>query len=627
MAARDVPLDERAAARVATLRAACTLSIARVLGSLRGRPEGVLWSVAMEPGGRHAAVLVIGAVERWDLDSLTCVGRWPLARGLLPNAVSCVGAAPAGLRFVADGERRSGLAMAAPLPVEQADGSMSMSFHDPPTPAILRMHGDEIDVLVRVSDGAPLCDIPRGQRCWCDPAGRWVVVRRSTAALEVLEVRAGKRTRSAVSLAVAADDDARVAVDDRGRFAVVTGASARISAWNEWPAARTFPVPAHAWSDLELCDEGRILVLCGPGRVVRLDTATGQTSEVRLEPVGREEFAIDVAAGRVLHADSAGLRVIDGPAAVTRTHPSDVTLVTAATATANLLVTSAADGSLRVVDRVTGEQRAQLRCPTREPHSVAVTADGRELVALGAVDGLLRWSLASGALLARIQLPAASDRAPPHLWIAPDGRAVAFTSCTRPHHQPTAYFVELPGGRVRRATRVGRTFHWGGELCLGFTADGALRGAILSRYGDRLQLWRRPPGARRPEPAGESRSDWRALLATGTDGRLQWRECVAEYAVTVAIAAPDVAADPIARWEVGGRVSGCCAGRKLAAVVVDDELMILHEDGRKLAAELPDGCAPLTFAPDDRTLWIRDESGLLLELAVPDAFVAGLSRA
>jgi hypothetical protein len=40
-------------------------------------------------------------------------------------------------------------------------------------------------------------------------------------------------------------------------------------------------------------------------------------------------------------------------------------------------------------------------------------------------------------------------------------------------------------------------------------------------------------------------------------------------------------------------------------------------DGRWLDTGLPEGSTPLAFAPDDRAPWVRDDTGLLLELSLP----------
>lgn len=222
--------DPRTAARVELLRAACSLPIPQVHGSLVGRPAGRQWSVAIEPGGRHAAVFVVGAVERWDLDTIECVGRWPLPRDLYPSEAVSVGETPAGLYFHAnDGRRWRGLEP-SPLTVEPIDGITSIRHGNPPTPGILRMIAGADSVLVRLAEGAPFCAIPEAQRCWCDRGTRFVVVERSRTTFDVLAVETGDLTpRPVTTLTVddALTGEAEVAVDADGRRVALVFESAR----------------------------------------------------------------------------------------------------------------------------------------------------------------------------------------------------------------------------------------------------------------------------------------------------------------------------------------------------------------------------------------------------------------
>lgn len=614
------PVDPRTALRVEALRAACTLPIARTLGSLVGRPCGVPWDLAMEPGGRHAAVLVIGAVERWDLDALECVGRWPLPRDLFPDSAVCVGEAPAGLRFIVDCELWHGLAPAGPLPVTTTDGGMTLHFTDPPTSSVITMVDGDDPVLVRVTDGAPVCHVPEGLRRWCDPDVRWAVVERSRTEFEVLEVVAGSRTpRRAATLTVhpALAGEACVAVDAHGRrVALVFATTAVIGAWDRWSAARSVPVPALPWTDCEFCQEGRTLVLCAPGCVLRLDTRSSRTRETRFVSAARKQFALDTASGRVLHLDSAGLRVFDGAAMRTRIADHGP-IVTAAASSAELLATSAADGSICVRDRATGDLRVQLQCPTHEPHVVAVTAD--QVIAVGAVDGLLRWSLRSGQPQPRLALRKTSEHALPRLLVTPDGRHLALARTDAARDGIDVDVVDLATGRVRRLDRIELHHRRSGALCLGFEADATrLRGATVFGYGDRIEFWTRPLAGGRREPAGESKFLARELLAISSDGRLLWWQGLAEFELWVTQAAPDVAATPLASWDLGRRISACCAGRSLFACAVDGEVWVMAADGRSLCTGLSGFSEPLAFSDDDRALWVRDESGLLLELAIPE---------
>ncbi|MCB9569974.1 MAG: hypothetical protein H6710_22600 [Myxococcales bacterium] len=615
------PVDPRTAARAEALRAGSALPIRRIHGSLVGRPGGPLWDVAIEPGGRHAAVLVRGAVERWDLDALECVGRWPLPRDLWPMSVICVGEVPAGLRFLGGWELWRGLEAAAPISVRTREGGLSIRSSDPPTRSIVQMVDGEVPVLVRVADGAPLCEVPEGQRRWCDPEGRWLVVERSRTSFDVFAVVEGDRTPrfvQALTVDEALVGEAQVVVDGEGRrVALVFEEVAVIGAWERWSAARAFPVPALPWTAHEFCGEGRTLVLCAPGSVVRLDPRRGRTSEARFDADEPCAFDLDVATGRVLFADAAGLRVIDGAAVRTRIRDHGP-LVVAIAATPELLVTSGSDGSIRVRERASGEVRSQLQCPTREPHQVAVTAD--QVIAVGDADGLLRWSLKTGQPRPRVALRRTSNPAAQRLLLAPDGRHVVVGRGGVWHESFEATVVDLAAGGARQLERIDMMHRRVGALCLGLDPAGVrLRGATLTEYSQRIELWSRPLAGGPRERLGASRSVGGRPLAVSSDGRWLWWEDVNGREVSVTEAAAEVAAAPLARFSVAGKVVASCVGRSLLAVAVAGDLTILSVDGRSLATGFPDECAPLAFAADERALWVRDEAGLVLELTIPES--------
>lgn len=617
-------IDPRTAGRAEALRAACTLPITRIFGSLVGRSGGRPWSVAMEPGGRHAAVMVSGGVERWDLDALECVGRWPLPRDLFPGNLVCVGETPAGLRYTSDCKLWHGLAPALRLSIRTTDGGMRFHFTDPPTRSVFQMVDGEVPVLVRAADGSPFCRVPDGLRRWCDPDGTFVVVERSRTAFDVLAVAADSLTpRLVTTLTVdeALAGEARVAIDGPGRrVALVFEKAAVVGAWDRWPSARTFPLLAHRWTDLEFCAGGRTLVLCMPGCVVRLDTKTGRTGEAWFAVADSERFApaIDAATGRVLHADAAGLCVIDRSTVRTRIADHGP-LVTAAAAAFELLVTSASDGSIRARDRTTGEVRLKLQCPTRESHAVAVTSD--LVIAVGVADGVLRWSLRTGQPRPRIGLKKTSDRLLPRILLTPDGRQLALARRDARREGVDVFVVDLDAGRARQLERIDLQHGRSSALCLGLDADATvLRGATVADYGRRLELWTRPLAGGRRRPAGDSKGGPGDPLTISSDGKLLWWQGLTEFVVSVTAAA-GVADTPLARWPVAHPVSACCAGRSLLAVTVNGSLTILVADGRSLATKLPKDCEPLTFADDDRALWVRDPMGMLVELAIPETLL------
>ncbi|MEZ4449175.1 MAG: hypothetical protein R3B09_06820, partial [Nannocystaceae bacterium] len=488
------PVDPRTAARAEALRSACALPIAAVHGSLVGRPAGVVRDVVMEPGGRHAAVWVVGAIERWDLDALECVGRWPLPRKLDLYGAVCFGEAPAGLRFISGWERWRGLEPAAELSVVASNGDLHFLSTDAARHPVLSMIDGETPVLVRIDDGVPFCDLPKDVRHWCDADGRWVVMERSRTAFEVFEVVAGDRTPrlvAALSVASGHTGEARVVVDGPGRrVALLFESTVVIGAWTRWVSARTAPLPGLAWGHVAFCCDGRALILCAQGLVVRLDTRKGRTRETRFDAGNRGCFDIDAATGRVLHADAAGLRVIDGDLVRARVEDQG-TLVRAMAATSEALVTSGSDGSIWVRDRTTGAVRARWQCPTRELHSVVVASG--QVVAAGVADGVLRWSLRTGEPCPRTALRKTSEYAPPRLLPTPDGRHLALVRCDAGRDGADVVLVDLVTGRARVIERIDLNHGRTGALCLGFDADATrLRGATLADYTRRIELWSRP---------------------------------------------------------------------------------------------------------------------------------------
>lgn len=268
-------------------------------------------------------------------------------------------------------------------------------------------------------------------------------------------------------------------------------------------------------------------------------------------------------------------------------------------------------------DRASGEVLAQMECPTREPHAVLVTPDGREVLGVGATDGVLRWSRATGEPLAQVGLGKASRPEPSQAVVSRDGRHLALA--------PSAVFlVDLATGSARRLRRLPRIHSARGTLCLGFDASSArVRGATFSDYGQRVTFWSRAIAGGSAALKGESESARGRLLTPSSDGRLLWwaYEDGEDLAVCVTVAAASVAATAIARWPVGGWVRGCCAGRSLLAVAAGGDVVLFAERGRSLCTGLPDDCRPLAFTPDERALWVLDPVGLLLELTVPEALL------
>jgi len=622
--------DPRTAARVASIRAACALPVARVHGSLEGRADGEVLAAAIEPDGRHAALVLRDAIERWDLDALACVGRWEVAPPGYVNHAACVAPAPGGLRVLCpDGLWRlkdAGDAWQMLTAIDRADGQV-LAWGD--VFAVAR--GGAVQV-VRFDDGAPRWAAPL-QAAPHDVAlsrcGRFGLRRVSSTSFDVLEsvapcagAPAGLRTVARLATAPPAVHGFQFAALDGERrlAAVATSEGVVVGRWDDWWGAATVPVRAHALAQLEFTEGGRALVLCEPRRVARVDLATHAFTVARGLPRtlgGPGQTPQVSASGRVLCVSHGGLHVLDVGRDDFRTRAFDpVGEVTCAAGTPDgrALVTGADDGSLRVRDRATGEALAQGEAGGPVV-AVAASPDGRDVLAVRGTRDLLRFDRATGALVAVVA------RTRDALWLragalatSADGRFAALSSAGASARVDLAtgaqQALEAPAGAIR-LTPDGAAF----------TPEGAIRSLYTqssdARPPELLAIEHATDGAarevvRRPlTGAGDGDTTDSLHLALSRDGRLLWRIASSRNGTLVSGA-------PIGAAPRGVDRHLWCAGTRVLAVSISrGELLLLAAHGAGVRTPWPRGCVPLAFAPDDGALWVRDASGLVAEVTLP----------
>ncbi|MFO0605759.1 MAG: hypothetical protein U0324_21430 [Polyangiales bacterium] len=636
--------DPRTAARVATLRAACALPLVRAHGSLEGRAGGDVLAAAMEPDGRHVALVLRDAVERWTLDPLACVGRWEAAAPATAGESICVGDAPAGLRFSA----WNGLWRASP------DGAWGPLHAHPRTLArpdapdvLLDLHRRELRV-VDLADGATLrLDALPATTGWLffAPGGRFALHRRASDTFEVWEASPDVDRAAASPWRVASHlplpshalhaPECPVALHPASRLvAITTGAGVLVGRWDAWDRATLVEGASPRAVEAAFSGDGATLFLRDAAGVLRVDPATRTARAAPLPPgCGGAGVRVVHHGRRAVLLAGGALHVLDEGAEAFRSvayDPAAGTRCAAGTPDGRALVTATADGVLRVRDRATGEVTALAEVDGAPAH-LAVSPDGRELLVATERGDLARLDRATGARLdhvfAAFGLHAGSYGG---FAVSPDGRRVALCDHARDRVRAVEVDLVTRAPRTLRGDGAGaRGWPWG----VAFTAEGRARLAFeeatprtdvralacveLDVEGAaRSLLWRQLP------PTLEAGRPWRAALALSRDGRLLWgvlsdgRDGVG-FAFRVALDAPR-ADDP--QWPVDGAVRSCRAGTERFAVSTwNDALWLFDLRGDVRRVAWPGGCDPLAFAPDDGALWVRDASGLVVEVSTSAA--------
>lgn len=652
----DASLDERTAERLRDLRVDCAWPIARVHGSLEGRLEG--WpTVALEPDGRHAAVVAADGLVRWDLDRIERVGRWAATLPTLARRVVSVGETPAGLR-VADATtlwrptprgdaweavlvfgEDVGYAPAAPdvLLVSEGDELRAVDFVDGETRwraavadetrydvafswggrAFLRhVSGTSFDV-VEIVDLPP--DDARGE---APPAEARVVAHLATP---------GLRSPGGTGFGALHAGTRRVAL------ATVEGV--RLGAWDDWTSAATIPdTPTHPWA-MAFTRDGQTLVILEPQRVLRVNVATRAVRVARGTQRITATKGVPLAAGsgRVLCVANGVLEVLDpdGESFGVRAHdPIGPINCAAGTRDGRALVTGAADGTLRVRDRATGETLAHVEAgPDAYVCDVVLSPDDREVISLTLSGAVLRHERATGALVGRIDAsppsPSQSPAVSGSLALDADGRRAVTYGADRSAASMRVVdlvreeWLALPTiaadagdasqvvdvrfvapGRLRVATQLTLTADGLGQeaRCLDLALDGGAPRVAL----------RWPIDAREDVYDGVEHR-------LSDDGRLLWRVGWARDAGThVAVVAVDEGLASERTWTLGpGDVRWRVGRSLLAATNAYGTLCIVAASGPVEETPWPGAREPLAFAHDEHALWVLDETGIVVEVAVP----------
>ena len=320
-----VPPDPRTAARVAAIRAGCTLPVARVYGSLEGRADGEVRAAAIEPDGRHAALVLRDAVERWDLDALACVGRWEVpALDVYTIHAVCVAPAPGGLRVLnARGLWRvndAGNGWQVLVPSDGRSGN-TQSAGD----SFAMWRDGDLHILL-CEDGTTRWTAT-APAAWIDvvfsPCGRFLLRRASATSFDVLEavaLGAGTRVelRPVARLATTAPAVRNVtfgALDGERRLAAIaTSEGVVLGRWDEWWSAATVTARAERLRRLAFTAGGHALILGEVQRLAWIDVAKRELRVPRgasgTVGGGRATIAVS-ASGRVLCVPRSCLHVFD----------------------------------------------------------------------------------------------------------------------------------------------------------------------------------------------------------------------------------------------------------------------------------------------------------------------------
>lgn len=636
----EPPIDPRTADRVATLRAACALPLVRAHGSLEGRAGGDVLAAAMEPDGRHVALVLRDAVERWALDPLACVGRWEAAAPATAGHAACVGEAPVGLRF----SSWNGLWRATPDGAWVPLHAHPRTLAQPDAPdVLLDLHRREVRVVDLASGATLRLDaLPATARELCFASGgRSALHRRASDDFELWEASPDADRAAAPPWRVAAHlplpsralhrPGSAVALHPATRLvAITTSAGVRVGRWDAWDRAAFVEGASPRTVEAAFSGDGATLLLRDEARVLRVDAATRAARAAPLPPgCGGADVRVVHHGERAVLLAAGALHVLDEGAEAFRSvayDPAAETRCAAGTPDGRALVTAAADGVVRVRDRVTGEVTA-LAEVDGAPSRLAVSPDGRELlVAMGGGD-LVRLDRATGAHLDRIA-GAFGPRARRFggFAVSADGRRVALCDDARGRVRAVEADLVTRAPRDLRARGVGISGRpWG----VAYTDDGRVRLAVEEVPPDadvravRCSEFDGDGAARelhwRPFPrAQEAGVPWRSELALSRDGRLLWGALSdgrdgGGLAFRVDLDAP---ADEGPQWLLDGAVRSCRAGRERFAVSTwNDALWLLDLRGDVRRVAWPGGCEPLAFAPDDGALWVRDAGGLVVEVS------------
>jgi hypothetical protein len=629
-----LPNDPRTAARVARLRAACDLPITRVHGSLAGRAGGEVLDAAMEPDGSHVALVLRDAIERWSLDPIDCVGRWEARAPFTACDAVCVGKTPSGLRVnVLTGLWRATLA------------GVWEPLHEHPSTWAHR-HAPDVCVdqsrsevrVVDLADGATLrvgvTPAAAGEMYFA-PGGRFVLHRRASDEFLVWEASsdaAGEPWRIAAYLPLPSrmehNPHSAVTLDVASRgVAITTGVGVLVGRWDDWRNAAVIPDTSRHTFGAAFVEGGATLVLREAGRVLRVDVATRSVRALSELP------RVDVFGIRTAHDDARVIVVVDGALHVLDAggdgfrsvayDPATETRCAVGTPDGRAVVTATADGVVRVRDRATGEVTALAEVEGRPTH-LAVSPDGRELLVTTEVGDLLRVEREASGSVERLARAFGSGASRSGGFAASrDGRRVAIC-------QPTRL-----GGRltvVDLATRTSIDLRARGHAtpkAVAFTDEGRVRlvveetqpeadvrAALCLEYdeaGTARELGRYPFPI-----AQEVGVSWRSELAISRDGRTLWgAQSIGGEPRSLAFAVALRGADDAATtWPLDGGIRSCRAGNThLAVSTWDDALWLVDVRGDAHRIAWPSGCEPLAFAPDDGALWVRDATGLVVEVS------------
>ena len=369
------------------------------------------------------------------------------------------------------------------------------------------------------------------------------------------------------------------------------------------------------------------LSLVGTSRAVRLVTVLARAAHL-LAPTMPAQAVIDVLHSRVAESPDWAAQVMElrdrstHPRLVNRWplpdlpdpafrrvlvgHDSGVDAVAVAP-DGRWLVSSGSDGTVRIWDVATGEQRAVLAGHSGPVRAVAVAPDGQWLVSGGSDRTVRIWDVATGEQRAVLAGHSGPVRA---VAVAPDGQWLVSGGSDR-----TVRISDVATGEQRTAW-VG---HEGGVEALAVAPDGQW---LVSGGSDgTVRIWDVATGEQRAVLAGHSdpvravavAPDGRWLVSGGSDGTVRiWDVATGEQrAVLAGHLSPvwAVAVGPDGSWLASG--SSFDPGVRIWDAWTGEQRVtrVGHEGGVDAVAVAPDG-QWLVSGGSDRTVRIWDSATL-----------------